>query len=349
MKNLILVCIGLLIGGSIGNAQPGGGNPFGPINRTINLSSGGVVTIFSTNDTGLIIYGNTNSFFQLNIWNTNQGSSASSDLVATGPSGNNTNYYVNLGFNSAAGGSQPLTNGNEAYLYSIGSNGLGGALHIAAVSSNSYIAFHTGQTNTDGINPPERMRIDTNGNVGIGTNGPTAARLIVDDGLIKFRYKSSALSAVDGTYFVTTTPVFNAGGSSTNIFTNYIPANMLTNDGDAVHYEFYGTLASATASTNSFTVTYGNNTILFVQSGTFSNSMFAVRGAITRNGNVSQHSFSEFNLAGMIVGAPYAYTNRITTVTQTNGIDTRLVLAVTSTMNGGITNLMGRLRYSPAP
>jgi hypothetical protein len=109
--------------------------------------------------------GNLNNYLQLNIQNTNAGTNASSDVVATADNGNETTNYVDLGINSSANTSGSMGNANDAYLYNMSQNFLIGT-GVAAKS----LVFMTGGT-TQSTN--ERMRINGSGFVGIGTNNPT--------------------------------------------------------------------------------------------------------------------------------------------------------------------------------
>lgn len=65
--------------------------------------------------------GNLNNYLQLNIQNTNQGISASSDIVATADNGSETDNYIDMGINSEnyAGF---LGGPNDSYVYSHGRN-----------------------------------------------------------------------------------------------------------------------------------------------------------------------------------------------------------------------------------
>ncbi len=108
--------------------------------------------------------GNTNSYAQLNIQNSNAGTGASSDVVATADNGNETVNFVDMGINSSANTSSVMGGVNDAYLYNTGQN-----LLIGTGTSGKSLAFLTGGT-LQSAN--ERMRIDGNGNVGISTNAP---------------------------------------------------------------------------------------------------------------------------------------------------------------------------------
>jgi len=86
--------------------------------------------------------GNLNNYLQLNIQNTNQGVSASSDVVATANNGDETTNYIDMGINGGNFvGSIGLA--NDAYLYSAGRH-----LHIGNVS-NYPVQIFAGGFDTD--------------------------------------------------------------------------------------------------------------------------------------------------------------------------------------------------------
>ena len=109
--------------------------------------------------------GTINNYLQLNIQNLSNGTSASSDVVATADNGNETSNYVDMGINSSTNTSGTMGAANDAYLYNIGQNFLMGT-GTAAKS----LVFLTGGTSQSSN---ERMRIDGTGNVGIGTGSPS--------------------------------------------------------------------------------------------------------------------------------------------------------------------------------
>jgi hypothetical protein len=86
--------------------------------------------------------GNLNNYLQLNIQNTNNGVSASSDVVATANNGNETTNYIDMGINGA-NFSGPIGEANDAYLYSTGRH-----LHIGNISDYP-IQFFAGGDDTD--------------------------------------------------------------------------------------------------------------------------------------------------------------------------------------------------------
>jgi hypothetical protein len=74
--------------------------------------------------------GNLDNYLQLNIQNTNQGTDASSDIVATANNGNETTNYIDMGINSENYDAGFVGGVNDAYLYSTGRH-----LHIGNISN----------------------------------------------------------------------------------------------------------------------------------------------------------------------------------------------------------------------
>lgn len=114
----------------------------------------------------LLGLGNTNSYSQLNIKNQSSGGSASSDIVATSDNGNESTNYIDMGINSSTYNDAGFTIGgpDDAYLYNSGED-----LAIGTSTAGKALLFHTGGT----LAANERMRIDGNGNVGIGNTSPS--------------------------------------------------------------------------------------------------------------------------------------------------------------------------------
>ena len=116
-------------------------------------------------------HGKINSYLQLNIQNDSAGTAASSDLVATANNGDEAVNFVDLGINSSANTSTGVIGGaNNAYLYSTGND-----FSIGNSTAGKSLLFFTGGT----ASANERMRIDGNGNVGIGTTSPSTALHVV--------------------------------------------------------------------------------------------------------------------------------------------------------------------------
>jgi hypothetical protein len=104
--------------------------------------------------------GTINNYLQLNIQNLSNGTSASSDVVATADNGTESINYVDLGINSSTNTQNVMGAADDAYLYTTGNNFL-----IGTSTAAKALVFMTGGT-TQSTN--ERMRIDGTGNVMVG-------------------------------------------------------------------------------------------------------------------------------------------------------------------------------------
>ncbi|MFY7885589.1 MAG: hypothetical protein ACOVOV_12200, partial [Dolichospermum sp.] len=91
--------------------------------------------------------GNLNNYLQLNIQNTNQGVSASSDVVATANNGNESANYIDMGINSENYSQNFIGAANDAYLYSTGND-----LHIGNATPNKPLQFFVGGSDVDVYN-----------------------------------------------------------------------------------------------------------------------------------------------------------------------------------------------------
>lgn len=110
--------------------------------------------------------GTINNYLQLNIQNQSNGTSASSDVVATADNGNETANYIDMGINSSGYTGGVMGGANDGYLYNVGQN-----LLIGTGTSGKSLIFTTGGT---AQSTNERMRIDGSGKVGIGNTNPQA-------------------------------------------------------------------------------------------------------------------------------------------------------------------------------
>jgi len=135
----------------------------------------------TTSVNAIVGKGSIDSYLQLNIQNNSSGTNSSSDVVATANNGNETTNYVDMGINGGNNTSGVMGVANDAYLYNIGQNML-----IGTGSASKSLVFMTGGT-TQSTN--ERMRIDGNGKLGLGTNAIPKAGI----GLAKF-----AIEGTDG-------------------------------------------------------------------------------------------------------------------------------------------------------
>lgn len=110
--------------------------------------------------------GNTNSYAQLNIQNSNSGTGASSDVVATADNGTESINYIDMGINSSGYSATGILGGaNNAYLYATGND------FVIGNSTNAKsLIFYTTTSSTN----TERMEITATGNVGIGNINPNS-------------------------------------------------------------------------------------------------------------------------------------------------------------------------------
>lgn len=158
---------GLLVQGNVGI----GSNAFDASNPEKLLVDAG-----NTSSSTLInAVGSINSFLQMNVQNTSNGSSASTDIVATANNGTDNSSYIDMGINSQAYSSFSglLSGSNTTYLYATGKD-----FYIGNGAQNRNLIFftNTGSTGADGT---ERMRISYNGNIGIGTTSTTTYKVNV--------------------------------------------------------------------------------------------------------------------------------------------------------------------------
>jgi hypothetical protein len=135
------------------------------IDNAGNVTVGPLGTTLSNNP--MSVNGTTNTFLQSNVQNTQAGTSASSDIVATADNGTDTTNFIDMGINSSTFSDVTftVTGANGGYLYNQGGN-----LAIGTSSAHSLL-FFTGDT----LAANERARINTTGQMIIGGTTPNAA------------------------------------------------------------------------------------------------------------------------------------------------------------------------------
>jgi Chaperone of endosialidase len=187
--------------------------------------------------------GSLDSYLQLNIQNNSAGASASSDVVATANNGDETTNYVDMGINGGGNTSGIMGAANDAYLYNIGQNML-----IGTGTAAKSLVLMTGGTSQSSN---ERMRVDGNGKVGIGTNAIPKGTI----GLAKF--------AIEGTTASTSGPHLQFTTSADN----YPLAQYLNWQHDNIYqtYDAYydGSWKSATTAGGNFVTGKESGKLLF--------------------------------------------------------------------------------------
>jgi len=153
-----------------------------------------------------------NSYGQINLRNTSTGTNASSDIIVTADTGNDTTNFVDLGINNSgfSVGSWTINGPTDGYLYTSSTN-----LSIGVAAAGKYLSFFTGGT----LISNEKLRINDIG-VGIGTTNPQAT-LQVGTGItmygstgivsaVSYRGDGSQLTGVSGGVTVTDDTATNA-------------------------------------------------------------------------------------------------------------------------------------------
>jgi hypothetical protein len=151
--------------------------------------------------------GTINNYLQLNIQNLSGGASASSDVVATANDGDESTYFVDMGINSSGYSSAGVLGGaHNAYLYSAGNDFVIGN----QTAAKNLILFTGGNATSN-----ERMRIDGNGKVGIGTTSPATTLDVA--GTYKLGSSGTALNNMIKTSFSINDNISFSSGSTRQV------------------------------------------------------------------------------------------------------------------------------------
>src|SRR5580658_5979270 len=181
--------------------------------------------------------GTINNYLQSNIQNLSNGTSASSDVVATADNGTEAINYVDLGINSSTNTQNVMGASDDAYLYTTGNNFL-----IGTGTAAKALVFMTGGT-TQSSN--ERMRIDGTGKVGIGTTTPLTALHVVGtnpltlNGVQTGAISDSILTIASGTVRKLPFSTLTSGASwslTGNAGTNYLTNFLGTTDNTSLRF-----------------------------------------------------------------------------------------------------------------
>ena len=213
--------------------------------------------------------GSINNYLQLNVQNLSNGSSASSDFVATADNGSETTNYINMGINGSNYSNGFVGSANDAYLYGAGNN-----LLIANTTAGKDILFLT----SGGATSNEKMRLTGTGNLGIGTSNPLA-KLDVRGAI----YIGTTASPTDATNLL-----YNQGGnlfwngSAVAVGTSTTTINGTTNT--LARFTSPNTLASSLITDNGAIV--GINNELTVNSGSIQLAGQAIAPGATTPGTM---------------------------------------------------------------
>lgn len=192
--------------------------------------------------------GNLDNYLQLNIQNTNQGTNASSDVVATANNGDESTNYIDMGINSENYNTGFIGGVNDAYLYSTGRY-----LHVGN-ASNFPVQIFAGGSDVDihnklELNPNNQHRmsgsLDISGSIKAfsftgslqGTASYATAALTASHAL--YAADSNMLDGKDSSIFATT-------GSNTFIGNQTVTGSLFTSGSN--------TLIGTTQLTGSFNV-----------------------------------------------------------------------------------------------
>ena len=242
--------------------------------------------------------GNLNNYLQLNIHNTNAGTSVSSDVVATANNGDENGNYIDMGINGS-NFSGPIGNPNDAYLYSTGSD-----LHIGNATPNKPVQFFAGGINTD-TNRKFQLNANNQHNMtgSLDISGSLAIRNLVTASVSNvLTYNPStgqvyytASSAIGGGGSGTPVAILDEGTQITPSVTsiNFTGAGVAaTNVGNAVTVTINGTsIDTSTFATTGSNIFRGNQTVTGSLFTTGSNTLIGtttLTGSLNITGSTTQ-------------------------------------------------------------
>jgi hypothetical protein len=249
------------------------------INSTVNtISNPEALYVQQTHPTSFNVIsgkGNLNNYLQLNIHNTNAGTSVSSDVVATANNGDENGNYIDMGINGS-NFSGSIGNANDAYLYSTGSH-----LHIGNASPNMPLQFFVGGTDTDLY---RKFELNTNNSHNITGSLEISGSLTVNQGITGslFGTASWANNVLTASYastasYVSTAQtasyVLNAVSASYASTASFVTGSIFTNSNSAASASYALTASYAMNGGGGGGTPGGSNTqIQFNRNGAFSGS-----------------------------------------------------------------------------
>jgi len=200
--------------------------------------------------------GNLNNYLQLNIQNTNQGTQASSDVVATANNGSETVNYIDMGINSENYLQNFIGAANDAYLYSTGND-----LHIGNATPNRPLQFFAGGTDVDIYN---KLQLNPN------NQHLMSGSLDVSGSIKAFSFTGSLQgNATTATTSQTSSYSTTLGASLSQLVNNQV--RLLNSDGTTLSLVIVNNVASASyadnASTADYATTAGNGGVTQIIAG----------------------------------------------------------------------------------
>jgi hypothetical protein len=279
--NLVATSISGNLTGNVAATTISGNLTGNVISTTINSSSAnisnkvqiGLPSAFDFGSNAVIeIDGNSNTYIQVVIQNANTGNNASSDLVVTADTGNDSVDYVDLGINNSLY-NQPSFNiigAKDAYLYA--SNG---HLSIGTLNQKEVIFHANGATTTNRVFTINATAVTVANAAALWANGGagTAGQVLTSNG-VGIYWAASAAGGVNtaAQYAWTNTHTFAANvtvGSSTvnSTFTSYFGMtnpNTFTMGAMTTTAGFNTVLAGpyTVATGNTLTITTGSRVVI---------------------------------------------------------------------------------------
>ena len=205
---------------------------------------------------------NLNNYAQLNVFNTNTGDNASSDIVATADNGSETTNFIDMGINGS-GFIGEIGNANDAYLYSAGQH-----LHIGNTNPTKPIQFFVGGADSDLY---RKLELNADGQHNITGSLEISGSLKVNQGITGSLFGTSSYAATasigPGTVnylpkFTSTTTIGNSllQDNGTNIITNN--TNFLVGSNWKIFYDAFNSIQHKTG--NGWNITSWLDTRFFI-------------------------------------------------------------------------------------
>lgn len=253
--------------------------------------------------------GNLNNYAQLNVFNTNTGDNASSDIVATADNGSETTNYIDMGINGS-GFTGDIGNANDAYLYSAGQH-----LHIGNTNPTKPVQFFVGGADTDLY---RKFELNANGQHNMTGSLEISGSLVVNQGITGSLFGTSSYAATasigPGTInylpkFTSTTTIGNSllQDNGTNIITGN--NNFLVGNNWKIFYDSSNSIKHNSA--NGWNITSWLDTRFFI--GNESNEIMRLTNAglrLTGSLDVTQGiTGSLLGTASYVTGSIFTGTN----------------------------------------